>query len=203
MFRRRLMTCLLTLGCAIAAAPALANAQQSPLGQAEALYEQGQYDKAYKQYQKLAKDGNTFAQYRMSYMTLVGLGTRPDVVESLAWAVLAAEGDHAELDHYQSAVAAMVPGKERKKAEKKADYFLRRWGREDKGGGGQLALNSEGVCTGSRLASNCGQDGSGYGYWITWGPDRSSDPEQRQRIEELNRAIVAGASDLAGSASGS
>lgn len=202
MYHLRLMALLLTLGCFFATAPALASAGQSPLGQADTAFEQGDYGKAYKQYQKLAKDGNTFAQFRMSYMTLMGLGTRADAVESLAWAALAAEGDNEELDRYETAVAAMVPSKQRKKAEKKADYFLRRWGKDDRSAGGQLALNSEGVCTGSRLASNCGQGGSGAGYWITWGPDKSSDPQQRQHIEDLNRSIVEHAEHLTGASGG-
>lgn len=203
MFKSRPLAILLALCCALAATPLLANTGQNPLGKAGSLYEQGDYSKAYKQYQKMAKDGDRFAQYRVSYMTLMGLGTRADVVESLAWAVLAAEGDHDALDRYQTAVAAMVPGDKRKKAEKKADYFLRRWGSDDRKSGTEPSFNSSTACTGSRLAGNCGMSGSGSGYWITWGPDKSSDPAQRQHIEELNRAIVENAAQLRVNTTGS
>lgn len=203
MFSSRLMATLLTLCVALVSAPLAANTAHSPHGEAASLYDQGDYSKAYKHYHKLAKKGDTFAQYRVSYMTLKGLGTRPDVVESLAWAVLAAEGENEVLDRYQSAVAAMVPGDQRKKAEKKADYFVRRWGREDKANGGELARKSEGVCTGSRLAGNCGMSGSASGYWITWGQDRSSDPAHHEHIEELNSAIVENAARLKSNTTGS
>lgn len=203
MIHSRIPGLLLVLLCFLVAAPALAGAGQSALHSAAALYEQGQYDKALKQYKKMARDGVTFAQYRMSYMSLMGLGTKPDVVESLAWAVLAAEGDHDELDRYQSAVAAMVPSDQRKKAEKKADYYVRRWGKDDRSGGGTLARSSEGGCTGSRLARNCGSEGGSGGLWISWGKDKSSDPGHRSQIEELNQAIVENAASIEANATGS
>jgi TPR repeat protein len=186
----RFLVALVILCCAVAAAPAMASQLQTgQMDPAAALYERGDYAGAYKQYLARAKDGDVFAQYRVSYMHAMGLGTRPDAVESLAWAVLAAEGDNSDLDRFQDAVAALVPGKERKKAQKKADYYLRRWGNQDSGGG-TLAKNSEGICTGSRLAGNCGGGGSSDSVWISWGQDRSNDPEQKGRIEELNRSIL-------------
>lgn len=194
---------LVMFGALAMIAPATANSgANGPLGKASAAYEQGDYSTAYRQYVKLARTGDTFSQYRASYMSLMGLGTGVDTVEAMAWAVLAAEGDHATLDRYESAVAAMVPGELRKKAQKRADYFLRRWGRGDYGGGRVLASTSEGGCTGSRLAANCGQAGSGRANWIAWGADKSSDPEHRDQIEKLNELIVQSAAQLASSNAG-
>ena len=95
-------------------------------GAAATEFEQGDYKSAIKRYVKLAKDGDAFAQYRVSYMELMGLGTKPDVVEAMAWAVLAAESGHEELIRYQDAVATAVPSDKRKKAQARTDYYLRR-----------------------------------------------------------------------------
>lgn len=201
--RRIFLAALLVLfGASVTAAqanPAQANsAQAGPQGKAAALYAQGDYNAAYKQYLKMAREGDTFSQYRLSYMNLKGLGTDSNVVDAMAWAVLAAEGGHDSLERYQSAVAAMVPGDQRKKAQKRADYYLRRWGREDRGGGRTLASTAEGSCTGSRLAANCGQATQGPAKWISWSEDRSADPEQHRHIEALNEAIVENSAQLSG-----
>ena len=194
---------LLMFGANAMMTPALASSGASgPLGKAATAYEQGDYGTAYKQYVKLAKKGDTFSQYRASYMSLMGLGTGVDPVEAMAWAVVAAEVDHEALGRYESAVAAMVPGELRKKAQQRADYYLRRWGREDRDGGRILASTSEGSCTGSRLAANCGQAESGGAKWITWGVDKSHDPEHQREIEELNELILQSAEQLASNNSG-
>jgi tetratricopeptide (TPR) repeat protein len=190
MFTSRVLAIALSLYCALAIVPPPVHAAQSEQDKAAALYQRGDYDRAYKQYQKRARDGDTFAQYRVSYMTLMGLGTRADAVESMAWAVLAAEGEDESLDEYREAVAAMVPAKKRRKAQKQADYFLRRWGRDEDYGDRNPSPHSGGGCTGSRLAANCNTPVSSGGYHIAWGQDNSEDPAQRKRIEELNRAIV-------------
>jgi hypothetical protein len=187
----RLLAALLALCIASGSASAMAGSTpESRLQQAGELYDRGDFGAAYKQYVKLAKDGSTFAQYRVSYMLLMGQGTSPDVIESLAWAVVAAEHDHPMLDDYQDAVASLVPGDQRKKAESKASYYLRRWGETKGSSGNTLARVSEGICTGSRLAGNCGQGGGGTAAWIAWGPDRSGDPKQKASIERLNQTIV-------------
>jgi hypothetical protein len=200
MFPSRLLAIALTFFCALGSMPtSLAAAATSEQDKAAALYQRGDYDTAYKQYQQRARNGDTFAQYRVSYMTLMGIGTRPDVVESMAWAVLAAEGDDASLDDYQAAVAAMVPADKRRKAEKQADYFLRRWGKDEDYGSDRVE-HSGGGCTGSRLAENCNRGGSSGGYRIAWDKDKSGDPAHKQHIEELNHAIV---EDTAEKATGS
>lgn len=182
----------MSTGVAVSANPRTAD----KAGAAAAQFERGEYGAAYKQYLKLAKDGDTFAQYRVSYMELMGFGTKPDAVDAMAWAVLAAESGHEDLVRYQEAVATLVPSKNRKKAQKRADYFLRRWGRKDDGGGGTLARLSEGVCTGSRLAGNCGQSTESAGKWIAWGDDRSGDPAQKDQIEMLDRSIQENAEQI-------
>lgn len=190
MFPRRFLAIVLILSCVLASLPmTLSAAAKSEQDRAAALYQRGDYDRAYKEYQQRARDGDTFAQYRVSYMTLMGLGTRADVIESMAWAVLAAESDDEALDDYQAAVAAMVPADKRRKAEKQADYFKRRWSKNEDYGSDRVE-HSGGGCTGSRLAMNCNRGGSAGGYRIAWGEDKSKDPAQRKVIEELNRDIV-------------
>ena len=167
------------------------NGAPSRLDVAAMSYDSGNFQQAYYEYLKLAKDGSPLAQYRVSYMLAMGLGTREDVIESLAWAVVASETVDGPLDDYRSVVASLVPGKARKKAMKKADYYLRRWGSEDASReGGTLARSSEGGCTGSRLAGNCGASAGGGSYWISWPEDRSSDPQQKQVLRDINDTVL-------------
>lgn len=197
MIRNRLPAIVLAIFCALFLPPAVASSGQSDLlGNASALYDSGDYEAAYKQYSRLAKKGDVYSQYRMSYMTLMGLGTRADVVESLAWAVLAAESRHASLMNYRAAVAALVPSDQREKAEKKTSTYLRRWSGDKNATTDTMASLYKGGCTGTRLAKNCYQEGSSGSAWIPWGEDRSGDPVQRERIEELNLDIVGNAAQL-------
>jgi TPR repeat protein len=190
MIRNRLPAIVLAILCALFLPPAIASsAQGDALGNANALYDSGDYEAAYKQYSKLAKKGDIFSQYRMSYMTLMGLGTRADVVESLAWAMLAAESENDSLISYRAAVAALVPSDQRKKAQNLTGTFLRRWSGDKDATEDPMASVYKGGCTGTRLAKNCYQEG-GDSAWIPWGEDRSGDPAQRERIEQLNQDIV-------------
>ena len=189
---------VLSAGTAISAEAGTASGAES----AAAAYGQGDYKSAYRQYLKLAKDGDTFAQYRVSYMELMGFGTKADVIEAMAWAVLAAESGQQRLVTYQDAVAAMVPTEQRKKAKSKVDQYLRRWGEGDYGSDRGIGSRYAGGCTGTRLATNCSKGGSAGGKHIAWGEDHSADPAQKGYIEDLNRSIVENAAEIHSDASG-
>jgi len=190
---RLLLTVSLLLLAPLSVVAAASSENAGALQSAAAVYQSGDYDKAYRQYLKLAKDGEQFAQYRVSYMNLTGLGTRSDIVDSLAWAVLAAEGENASLEAYKSAVAALVPSDKRKKAQRTASNLMRRYGgkgdRESEWG--VMSDRYQRGCTGAKLATNCGRSGSTRPtVHIAWGSDKSNDPAQRERIEELNEDIL-------------
>jgi hypothetical protein len=123
---------------------------------ADRLYQDGDYSNAYKKYRALAKKGDSFSQYRVSYMHLEGLGTMQNTVEAFAWAALSAQDYQDELVNYRNAVAGLVPEKHRGKAERKADYYYRRWGNRaiaaDAIQGARYELRE---CTGSRLGQRC------------------------------------------------
>lgn len=168
--------------------------------QAASAYAQGDYESAYRDYLKSAKKGDAYAQYRVSFMSALGLGTEVDPVESMAWAIVAEQSTGELLSDYLSALAALVPAKDRKKTQKKADYFLRRWGDDDsRDSGGGLARPSEGGCTGSRLRANCGASAGGGSYWISWGQDRSGDPKQRQVLQQIDQTLLEASVDWPGS----
>lgn len=124
---------------------------------ADRVYASGDYPKAYSKYLKLAKKGDSFSQYRVSYMNLEALGmNEADVVEAFAWAVLAAQSGQSELVKYRRAVAEMVPENKQRKALRKVDFYMRRWG--------NIALAQDAIvgareqtrdCTGSRLGQRC------------------------------------------------
>jgi hypothetical protein len=154
---------------------------EEKLQEASTLYAEGDYSGAYKRYLKLAKSGEIFSRYRISYMAAVGLGTKQDPVESLAWAVLAEDIGPDSLTNYRKAIAALVPEKHRRKAQRKTDTYRKRWDTKTSAGG---------KCTGSRLAAACGGATSAGGRTISWPQDHSGDPEQLELIEGLNQAIL-------------
>lgn len=124
--------------------------------QADQLYANGKYSEALSNYLRLAKQGDSFSQYRVSYMYLQGQGREADIVEAFAWAYLAAQNKQDPLIDYRDTVSRLVPKDQQNKAMRKLDYYMRKWGNR------QLAsdmitktkreLND---CTGSRLGTRC------------------------------------------------
>lgn len=132
--------------------PGVARAQQH----ADRFYEAGEYRKAYRKYIELAKIGDSFSQYRVSFMHYSGEGQTPDSVEAYAWAVLAAQNGNDDLVAYRDAIWDALPVSERDGAEEHAAQYLNKWG--------NLALAEEAArkarqrlrdCTGSRLGARC------------------------------------------------
>lgn len=124
--------------------------------QADAAYADKQYQEAMESYRKLARKGDTFSQYRMSFMNLQGEGVLVNLPEAFAWAVLAAESQNEQLQKYFEEVKALVPEEQRDDAQKLSETYLHRWGR--------MALAIEArkkadkqlrICTGSRLGTRC------------------------------------------------
>jgi hypothetical protein len=153
--------------------------------EATALYDNGDFAKARKAYLKLGKKGDRFSAYRVSYMSLKGQGTREDVIESFAWAVVAAEDGPTDLVDYRDAVAALVPEDDRDKARQKAVYYMRRWGPDEI----QESRSPSSGCTSSRLASACNPSSSSP-RWIAWGANAGEKQELIEQIEVLNQSIV-------------
>jgi TPR repeat protein len=184
---------LAVLFCALSLVPNTTQALTEPelKGEVASLYNDGEYKDAYKQYLKMAKDGDTFSQYRVSYMILMGLGTKKKASEAMAWAVLASKSGHGDLMKYREAVAGQVPVKKRKDAERKATSYMRRWGPKDVLDDNSASVGASGTdCPGSRLARSCSSQGAQSLVQIAWGDDLSEDPAQMDLISELDRVIV-------------
>ena len=191
---RPLLFFLLTCCCLAVASPARAASNSvAAADEAVALYQQGDFKGAYKQFLKRAKKGDVFARYRVSYMLALGEGTDYDPIESLAWAVLATETGPPGLGTYQDAVAALVPEAERRTAQKTTDNFRRRWERKTYAS----RSHSGGGCTGTKLSANCGGSTKVSGPRIPWGEDLSADPAQKNRIRELDPSILESVFQLA------
>jgi hypothetical protein len=151
-----ILTSILMTG-ALLSLPQLAQSdfyhEQKEAGQ---LFKQGDYTTAYKKYLKLAKKGDSFSQYQVSYMYLQGLGRKDDVVESLAWAVLAAQERQKDLVNYRDAVALLVPEDKHNKASRKIDYYVRKWGNKPEVDKSRDRPRGDAVhCTGSRVGNRC------------------------------------------------
>lgn len=124
--------------------------------QADAAYADKRYREAMESYRKLAKKGDPFSQYRMSFMNLQGEGVLVNFPEAFAWAVLAAESQNEQLQKYFDEVKALVPEEQRDEAQVLAENYLHRWGRM------ALAIQARKKadqqlrnCTGSRLGTRC------------------------------------------------
>ena len=147
------------LAALIMAASTLAAAETETSPQqlyADQLYAQGDYPAAMKQYLSLAKDGDNFAQYRVSFMYLEGQGVEADLVEAYAWAAVAAQQGQTALLTYRDTVGSLVPENQRRKAVRTADYYTRKWGRDDYADEyARAARKILSRCTGSRLGSRC------------------------------------------------
>lgn len=192
MNKRLAMLLLAGLICTFSALPnaALATTASEQRDEAASLYDSGEFKSAYKEYLKLAKDGDTFAQYRVSFMKLTGLGTKEKVSEAMAWAVLASQGGDAELKKYRDTVATMVPADKRKSTERKATNYVRRYGAED-AYVDAAPVGATGLeCTGSRLMRHCESQARSATVHISWGKDLSEEQEPLDRIDALDQEIV-------------
>jgi len=177
--------------CASCVLPNVAQAlsETEKLDEAAFLYERGEYKSAFRQYLKLAKEGDTFAQYRVSFMRLTGLGTKEKVSEAMAWAVLASQGGGADLAEYRDTVATLVPADERRSTERKATNYVRRYGSED-ALVDAAPVGATGLeCTGSRLMRHCKSQARSTVVHIAWGKDRSEESEPLDRINALDQEI--------------
>ncbi len=124
--------------------------------EADRLYDAGEYQKAMKQYLTLAKKGDSFSQYRVSYMYLEGKGQEEDLIESFAWASLAAQNRQSDMVKYRDAVGSLIPEKQHRKALRRVDYYTRKWGNLAIADNVQRGTRQElRNCTGSRLGTRC------------------------------------------------
>ena len=123
---------------------------------ADAAFSLGDYKTAYSKYAQLARQGDKFSQYRLSYMNFQGQGVEADMAEAFAWAVLAAEGENPELIKYLGALAREVPVADEKRATLKAKQYLDRWGDLAIAEAARKnAISEIRGCTGSRLGARC------------------------------------------------
>ena len=188
----RLFISAMVLCLALTSLPVVANSDNDAWRhQASSLYSNEDYDKAYKTYLKLGKKGDRFSAYRVSYMMLKGQGTRENLIESFAWAVIAAENGPPELSKYRDAVGALIPVKDRNKAQQKVDYYMRRWGPEDE----NTASRERGGCTTSRLAAACNPSQQQQ-KWISWRKEVPPEQDVMEQIEALNQSIAENPADL-------
>lgn len=156
---RKLFIFVALLALAIASLQASASQKSAYVSQqdkADQQYASGKYTEAFKNYLQLAKRGDSFSQYRVSYMYLEGQGHEADVVEAFAWAYLAAQAKQDPLIDYRDTVSALVPKDQQPKAMRKVDYYMRKWGNRKLASDMITQTKRElNDCTGSRLGTRC------------------------------------------------
>lgn len=124
--------------------------------EADSAYAEGDFDKAYRGYLGLAKKGDSFSQYRVSYMNFQGQGVEQDWNEAFAWALLAAQGNNPDLVKYLAGLTRELPEDYATSATERARSHMDRWGivalAEKAAKTAKRELRS---CTGSRLGKRC------------------------------------------------
>jgi hypothetical protein len=123
---------------------------------ADEYYDEKEYKKAYKKYLYLAKVGDSFAQYRVSYMKNYGQGTREDRIAAFGWAALSAQNGAENLVSYRDALWQELSAEDKEEALEEGEKLLARYGNlalaEKARKAGQRRLRT---CTGSRLSTRC------------------------------------------------
>ncbi|MES9857043.1 MAG: tetratricopeptide repeat protein [Sedimenticola sp.] len=74
----------------------VATLQADPMLDAEKIYHQGNYDKAYTEMRSLAKKGEVDAQYYLGAMLVDGLGVDANSKKGVHWLKQAVKQEHAE-----------------------------------------------------------------------------------------------------------
>lgn len=149
---------LLIISCifffALQAPVASAATWKEDQAKADQLYEAGEFGKAFKMYVKLGKMGVSHSQDRVSQMYERGEGTKVNLNEAYAWSVLAAQrGAKSKVSRRDNLLEQST---DRKKAEKKADKLMSKYGRaalqKKADSKAKLKHNTKsGGCTGSKL----------------------------------------------------
>lgn len=186
---KKIIFTLLIAASAAISLPLFANSEYAhEQREADRLYQNGDYDGAYKMYYSLARQGHGFSQYRISYMYLMGQGKKEDLIESVAWSVLAAQGKHDLLVDYMKTVAEIVPDEDHKKADKKITQYMLKWGAEEES---SSAGGSPNGCTGTRLCNHSSSPrrvSIPSNVWVNSSND--NDQQLKTKVENLNELIL-------------
>lgn len=94
--------------------------------EADQLYLEHNFKKAYKIYYKLAKKGDHHSQAQLSQMYTEGEGKEADLTQAYAWSVLASEGGADEILEKSQSLLQQVNDKAL--AEKKAAKLMNQYG---------------------------------------------------------------------------
>ncbi|GAA0205562.1 hypothetical protein GCM10009123_11290 [Kangiella japonica] len=124
---------------------------------ADEYFEQGNYQAAFEQYLSLAKYGDKYSQYMVSFHYLNGLGVKKDILQAYGWAGLARRSPSLEIKRFYQQVQEAVPDAEKHQAEKvKIDLSEQYSDLAIAMNLKKMIRNTIPECTGSRIRGNCG-----------------------------------------------
>jgi len=131
--RENPMKTLFVVTCAILFAVApfaslLASETQKSRSEADEYFQQGNFNKAFKGYLKLAKSGDHYSQDQLAKMYAQGQGKRADLSDAYAWSVLAAEGGNEQFVADSESLLQRAPDKA--KALKSAEKLQKKYGKQ-------------------------------------------------------------------------
>ncbi|MBV34758.1 MAG: hypothetical protein CMP47_04790 [Rickettsiales bacterium] len=124
---------------------------------ADEYFEQGDFQAAFKQYLSLAKYGDKYSQYMVSFHYLNGLGVEKDIHQAYGWASLARRSPSPEIKRFYQEVEQAVPDAETQQAEKvKIELYEQYSDLAIAMNLKKMIRNTLPECTGSRIRGNCG-----------------------------------------------
>ena len=121
---------------------------------ADRYYQQGNFNKAYKSYLKLAKKGDHYSQDRIAHMFANGDGKSANITNAYAWSTLAAEsGEEQMVSHSES---LLQRANDSVKALSAADKLMNKYGKQALETRAEMLAKREkernsGSCTGTHL----------------------------------------------------
>ena len=137
----------------------MANEIQQIQAKADRYYQQGIFNKAYKNYLKLAKKGDHYSQDRISQMYVKGEGKSASLNQAYAWSVLAAESGEDQL--VKNSIMLLQHTNDPAKAKVSAAKLKKKYGKQALDRKAALRAKHDnqrqsGRCTGTRLPCKAG-----------------------------------------------
>jgi len=164
--------------------------------QADQAYENQDFNKAFKLYQRLAKDaGDEFSQYRLAVMHYLGQHVERDVVSAYAWSALAAESGIKQYSQFNRKIASALKHEQLEAGTSMAQDLIQQYGIFQQAWKTRKLLRQEKFsCTGSRVGNTCASV-STQDFSCSIAAERA--PSERcLRIGRMGLSAVAGAFPL-------
>lgn len=123
---------------------------------ADAIYQRGDYKRAFSQYQAMAKYGDKFSQLRLAIMYELGRGVDKDLTQAFAWSYVAAETGHQQFKDYHKMLRAQMTSEQISSAKQITRDYQIDYGMSAAADNARAIIkHTINNCTGSRTGTRC------------------------------------------------